>query len=187
MPSIYTVQLNEHIAVMELVHELAPLVEKTGQAWKNALNNNGKILLMGNGGNAANALHITAELAGRHSNNRRVIPAIALSADTSVLTAVSNQFGYDQVFARQIGDLANTQDIIMAYSHTGEDTNLLAAIELAQEKGCITVALTGKTGGKLKAMVDICLCVPSDNAPRIKEAHVFIGHMLSEMLDNPSR
>lgn len=176
-------ELDEHSAVMAKVRELAPIVELVGERWLQALNNGGKVLLMGNGGSAADAQHIAAELVGRYMCERKGLPAIALTTDTSILTAVGNDYGYDAVFSRQVEALANPQDIVVGYSTSGNSNNVLTAIEVAKSKGCFTVALTGESGGKLKDLVDACICVPSPSTPRIQEAHAFIGHMLCAAVD----
>ncbi|MGH1486211.1 MAG: D-sedoheptulose-7-phosphate isomerase [Cellvibrionaceae bacterium] len=183
MSSQFSVELDDHIAVMEMVHELAPLVDTVGQRWLDALENGGKILLMGNGGSAADAQHIAAELVGRYLCERKGLPAIALTTDTSILTAVGNDYGYDAVFSRQVEALANPEDIIVVYSTSGNSGNACAAVETAREIGCYTVALTGESGGQLKDLVDTCICVPSSSTPRIQEAHAFIGHMLCAHVD----
>jgi D-sedoheptulose 7-phosphate isomerase len=184
MTNQFSTQLDEHIAVMELVHALAPTVEMVGQRWLDALQNGGKILLMGNGGSAADAQHIAAELVGRYLCERKALPAIALTTDTSILTAVGNDYGYEAVFSRQVEALANPQDIVIAYSTSGNSANACAAMEVARARGCYTMALTGDSGGKLKALVDACICVPSSSTPRIQEAHAFIGHMLCAVVDS---
>jgi D-sedoheptulose 7-phosphate isomerase len=179
----FSAQLDEHISVMEMVHELAPLVEQVGERWLNALQNGGKVLLMGNGGSAADAQHIAAELVGRYLCERKGLPAIALTTDTSILTAVGNDYGYNAVFSRQIEALAQPQDIVVAYSTSGNSSNACEAITKAKDIGCYTVALTGESGGELKNLVDTCICVPSPSTPRIQEAHAFIGHMLCAYVD----
>ena len=184
MTTPFSAQLNEHIAVMEAVHALEPLVKSVGQRWLDALQKGGKVLLMGNGGSAADAQHIAAELVGRYLCERKGLPAIALTTDTSILTAVGNDYGYDAVFSRQVEALANPDDIVVAYSTSGNSGNACTAIETARDIGCYTVALTGDSGGKLKPLVDTCICVPSSSTPRIQEAHAFIGHMLCAYVDS---
>lgn len=183
MSSQFSVELDDHIAVMEMVHELAPMVDAVGQRWLDALENGGKILLMGNGGSAADAQHIAAELVGRYLCERKGLPAIALTTDTSILTAVGNDYGYDAVFSRQVEALANPEDIVLVYSTSGNSANACAAVETARAIGCYTIALTGESGGQLKPLVDTCICVPSSSTPRIQEAHAFIGHMLCAHVD----
>lgn len=183
MMAVFAEQLDSHIAVMQSVQQLAPVVEKVAQQWIKALENDGKILLMGNGGSAADAQHIAAELVGRYLNERRGLPAIALTTDTSILTAVGNDYGYDSIFARQVEALARPADIVVGYSTSGNSANICNAITIANKIGCYCVALTGATGGKLVDLADSCIRVPSTETPRIQEAHAFIGHMLCEYVD----
>jgi len=184
MESTFTKQLNDHIAVMELLHALAPQVEGIAKLWSQCLQQGGKILLMGNGGSAADAQHIAAELVGRFLCERKGLAAIALTTDTSILTSVGNDYGFDFVFSRQVEGLANPKDIVFGYSTSGNSKNVVEAIRVAKDIGCKTIALTGQSGGKLSNMVDHCLCVPSDFTPRIQEAHAFIGHMLCDYVDD---
>ncbi|MBX2808104.1 MAG: SIS domain-containing protein [Cellvibrionaceae bacterium] len=184
MTEAFSEELNEHIAVMEMLHELAPVIDEAGQYWRKALEAGGKLLLLGNGGSAADAQHIAAEIVGRYLCERKALPAIALTTDTSILTAVANDYGYDAVFARQIDALATADDVVMVYSTSGNSANSCAAVVAAKARGCTTIALTGAGGGKLKTLVDLCLCVPSDSTPRIQEAHAFIGHRLCAVIDD---
>ena len=138
---------------------------------------------MGNGGSAADAQHIAAELVGRYINERRGLPAIALTTDTSILTAVGNDYGYDNIFSRQVEALARPVDVVVGYSTSGNSANIYNAISLAKTIGCHCVALTGATGGKLAGVADSCIRVPSAETPRIQEAHAFIGHMLCDYVD----
>ena len=183
MTGLFSTQVDEHIAVMDAVRPLEPMVDEVGRRWIAALKSGGKILLMGNGGSAADAQHIAAELVGRYLCERQGLPAIALTTDTSILTAVANDYGYGAVFLRQVEALANAQDVVVGYSTSGNSENVCLAMQLAKQKGCYTVALTGQSGGKLKALADTCLCIPSLSTPRIQEAHAFIGHMLCALVD----
>ena len=183
MADTYIQQLDEHIDVMNLSRELAPIVDIVGQQWLKALSNGGKILLMGNGGSAADSQHIAAELVGRYLCERKGLPSIALTTDTSILTAVGNDYGYDAVFVRQVEALAQPQDVVVGYSTSGNSANVCKAMESAHDIGCYTVALTGQGGGQLAQMVDTCICVPSSSTPRIQEVHAFIGHMLCAIVD----
>jgi D-sedoheptulose 7-phosphate isomerase len=176
-------QLEEHIQVMEATRELAPQIEALGERWVAALKSGGKILLMGNGGSAADAQHIAAELVGRFLCERQGLPAIALTTDTSILTAVGNDYGYDTVFSRQVEALAQPQDVVIGYSTSGNSANVCTAMQVACDRGCYTAALTGASGGKLLGTVDTCIRVPSSFTPRIQEAHAFIGHMLCAIVD----
>ena len=142
-----------------------------------------KILLCGNGGSAADAQHIAAELTGRYKTERRGLPAIALTTDTSALTAIANDFGYEKVFSRQVEALANSGDLLIGISTSGNSTNVLLALEQAKAIGCTTIGLTGNTGGKMNALCDINLIAPSNNTPRIQEMHILFGHILCQIVD----
>ena len=145
-----------------------------------------KVLLCGNGGSAADAQHIAAELVGCYEKQRRSWPAIALTTDTSALTAVSNDLGYEQVFARQVAGLAHPGDVLVAISTSGKSKNVLRAAEQARESGCKTIALTGATAEPLRSLCDIGVAVPSNRTARVQEAHITIGHLWCEMVDRVS-
>lgn len=183
MSHSFNEQLDEHIQVMGLVRQLTSQVETIGEQWFTSLKNGKKILLMGNGGSAADAQHIAAELVGRYIIERKGLAAIALTTDTSILTAVGNDYGYDTIFSRQVGALADAEDIVIGYSTSGNSENVIKAMLVAQQIGCYTIALTGESGGLLSSMVDECICIPSTSTPRIQEAHAFIGHMLCSIVD----
>ena len=142
-----------------------------------------KVLLYGNGGSAADAQHIAAEWVGRFQSERRPLPAIALSTDTSVLTAIGNDYGFDQVFARQVRALGQRGDIAVAISTSGNSPNVLAATDAARQSGLITVGLTGKDGGELGRKVQYHLNVPHNSTARIQEVHIMIGHILCELVE----
>ena len=142
-----------------------------------------KILLCGNGGSAADAQHIAAELVGRFQKERRSLPAIALTTDTSALTAIGNDYGYEQVFARQVEGLANKGDVLIGISTSGESENVLRAIEEAKKRGCKTIGLLGKDGGRIKDLCDASIVVPCNETPRIQEMHIMIGHILCSLID----
>lgn len=158
-------------------------VEASGQAICKALSAGRKILLCGNGGSAADAQHIAAELVGRYEQHRRAYPAIALTTDTSALTAVSNDYGYEELFARQIRALASAGDVLVAISTSGQSPNVLRAAQSARELGCTTIALTGVGGEPLRSVCDLAVVVPSKRTSRIQEAHITIGHLWCEMVD----
>jgi len=151
-----------------------------------ALTSDRKILICGNGGSAADAQHIAAELVGCYEKQRRSWPAVALTTDTSALTAVSNDLGYEQVFARQVAGLAQAGDVLIAISTSGKSKNVLRAAETARERGCKTIALTGATTDPLGSLCDISVAVPSTRTARIQEAHITIGHLWCEMVDRIS-
>lgn len=148
-----------------------------------ALTRGHKILLCGNGGSAADAQHIAAELIGTYESKRRSWPAIALTTDTSALTALSNDFGYEQVFARQVEGLAQPGDVLIAISTSGKSPNVVRGAQKAREIGCFVVALTGATEGPLGALSDIVVAVRSSRTSRVQEAHITIGHLWCEMVD----
>ena len=144
----------------------------------------GKILLIGNGGSAADAQHIAAELIGRFKLHREGLPAIALTTNTSILTALTNDFGYEDVFSRQLETLGDEKDILIALTTSGNSPNILQTVKIARKKGIKVIGLTGGTGGELKDTADISIVVPSDNVPRIQESHIMIGHIICEIVEN---
>jgi D-sedoheptulose 7-phosphate isomerase len=148
-----------------------------------ALRRGGKILLFGNGGSAADAQHIACELIGKFKKVRSSQPAIALTTDTSVLTSVANDFGYEFIFSRQIEAIANSEDVVIAISTSGNSPNVLEGVKAARDKGCKTIALTGRSGGKLAQIVDIPIRIPSNETARIQEAHITVGHIICAMVE----
>ena len=143
-----------------------------------------KILLCGNGGSAADAQHIAAELTGRYKTERRGLPGIALTTDTSALTAIGNDYGYDRVFDRQVESLANKGDLIIGISTSGNSKNIVSALKLGRELGCKTLGFSGRDGGAMNEVCDINLIVPSNNTPRIQEMHILFGHTICQIIDN---
>ncbi len=143
----------------------------------------GKILLCGNGGSAGDAQHIAAELVGRFERTRGPLPALALTTNTSALTAIANDYDYRHVFSRQVETWANANDLVIGISTSGNSPNVIEAIGMAKRKGTKTLGLTGRTGGHLASSVDLCICVPSENTARIQEAHILIGHILCHLID----
>src|SRR5438552_913073 len=148
-----------------------------------ALRKGNKPLLFGNGGSAADAQHIAAEFVGRFAFDRPALPALALSVNTSCVTALGNDYGFDLIFSRQIEALGRPGDVAIGISSSGNSQNVLRAMSLAKGLGLHTVGLTGCTGGKLKNAVDYCICVPSNETPRIQECHILIGHIISELVE----
>lgn len=148
-----------------------------------AFRNGRKVLLFGNGGSAADAQHIAAEFVRRFMQERRALPAIALAVNSSSLTAIANDYSYEQVFARQLDALGAAGDVAIGISTSGNSPNVLRGIEAANAKGMVTLGLTGKDGGKLKYMAQRCICTPSDVTPRIQEVHILIGHILCEIVE----
>ena len=148
-----------------------------------ALRQGKKVLFFGNGGSAADAQHLAAELAGRYRRERQGLPGFALTTNISTLTAIGNDYDYSQVFARQIEALGTAGDVAVAISTSGLSDNVLRAVESARERGLKTMALTGKRGGKLRKLVDLCLSVPSEDTARIQEAYMLAGHILCEIAE----
>ena len=182
--SLLTDSLQEHLdTIQSLLRSTINDIEQSGQMICDALVAGKKVLLCGNGGSAADAQHIAAELVGCYEKQRRSWPAIALTTDTSALTAVSNDLGYEQVFARQLAGLAQAGDILIAISTSGRSKNVLKAVERARELGCRTIALTGSSSDPLGSMCDFTVAVPSARTSRVQEAHITIGHLWCEMVD----
>ena len=176
--------LQEHLdAIQNLLQTKAGEIEQAGEMICGALRSGHKILLCGNGGSAADAQHIAAELVGRYELQRPGLPAIALTTDTSALTALSNDYGYEQVFARQVRALASAGDVLIAISTSGGSANVIEAAKAAKERGCKTIALIGGLSGQLASECDFSVSVPSQRTSRIQEAHITIGHLWCEMVD----
>ena len=162
---------------------LLETIAETALACVQAYRNGKKTLLAGNGGSAADAQHIAAELVGRYGFDRPSISSIALTTDTSALTAIGNDYGYDKVFSRQLEGVGSEGDLFFCISTSGNSQNLLNAFESAKAKGITTVALVGKGGGKMAQMADLAITVPSDATPRIQESHIMIGHILCDIIE----
>jgi D-sedoheptulose 7-phosphate isomerase len=158
-------------------------VAKVSELLVNALKQGNKALLFGNGGSAADAQQIAAEFVGRFAFDRPALPALALSVNTSCVTAIGNDYGFDQVFSRQLEALARAGDIAIGISTSGNSANVLRAMSTARKMGLHTIAMTGRTGGNLRNTADYCICVPSDDTPRIQECHILIGHIISELVE----
>jgi D-sedoheptulose 7-phosphate isomerase len=148
------------------------------------LKNGGKILLAGNGGSAADAQHIAGELVSRFEFDRPGLPAIALTTDTSILTAIGNDYGYEKLFARQVQALGNKGDVFIGYSTSGKSKNILNALEESRRKGLICVGFSGNTGGLLPELCDYLLLIPVQTTPRIQEGHLMLGHILCGLIEN---
>jgi D-sedoheptulose 7-phosphate isomerase len=161
----------------------AGLVAETASKMAVALREGRKVLLFGNGGSAADAQHIAAEFVGRFIPDRAPLPAISLATDTSALTALSNDYGYNAVFSRQLQALGNAGDIAIAISTSGNSTSVLEALDVARSKGLFTIGFTGQGGGKMNGKADVLFCVPTHMTPRIQETHILLGHILCELID----
>ena len=183
MKDIIENEFNEHIKVANSLHNLTNAVATSAQLCIDCLKNGGKILIFGNGGSAADAQHIAAELVGRYKAARKGLPAIALTTDTSALTAIGNDYGYDYVFNRQVEALANKGDVVIGISTSGSSANVISALKLASELNCKTIGFSGQDGGIMKDICDINLVAPSKDTPRIQEIHIIIGHTICHLID----
>lgn len=176
--------LSQHIQVFELLSgNCLEAINDCADRIYECVSGGGKILLCGNGGSAADAQHIAAEFVGRYEAERRALPAVALTTDTSALTALSNDYGYEKVFQRQVEALAGLGDLLIAISTSGNSPNVIQAMMKARELGCSIVGLTGAKGGKFAALCDACVVVPSERTARIQEAHITVGHIWCEVVD----
>ncbi|MEA2049114.1 MAG: D-sedoheptulose 7-phosphate isomerase [Campylobacterota bacterium] len=171
-------------AINNVIGNMEKDLEVSSKIIIEALKNGNKILLCGNGGSAADAQHIAAELTGRYKTERKGLPAIALTTDTSALTAIGNDYGYDRVFDRQVEALANSGDVLIGISTSGNSKNVISALSLAKELGCKTVGLSGRDGGLMNDVCDINLVVPSNDTPRIQEMHILFGHTICQCIDD---
>ena|ERR1035438_9731347 len=158
-------------------------VVNVGEAMTKCLHSGNKILFFGNGGSAADAQHLAAELSGRFLKERPSLSGWALTTNSSVLTAIGNDYSFDEVFARQVQGIGSSGDIAFAITTSGNSPNVLRAVQVARDKKLVTVGLTGRSGGKLHAAVDHCICIPSDQTPRVQEAHILTGHILCELIE----
>lgn len=163
--------------------ELLALIETVARACVEVYRNGAKTMLAGNGGSAADAQHIAAELVGRYGFDRPSISSIALTTDSSNLTAIGNDYGYDHVFSRQLEGIGSKGDLFIGISTSGNSKNIVNAVNAAKEKGIITVGMTGEKGGAMAKLCDYCIKVPSSQTPRIQESHILIGHMLCDIIE----
>jgi D-sedoheptulose 7-phosphate isomerase len=174
------------IAVKQLLlgnAELVSIIAKVSERLVDTMAKGNKVLLFGNGGSAADAQHIAAEFIGRFAFDRPALPALALAVNASCVTAIGNDYGFELVFSRQIEALARPGDLAIGISTSGNSSNVLHGLSAARNMGLCTVALTGCGGGKLKNVVDHCICAPSNETPRIQECHILIGHIISELVE----
>jgi D-sedoheptulose 7-phosphate isomerase len=176
-------EIKEGIELRQCLLGEAQNLVRISQRLVSALKNGNKVLLCGNGGSAADAQHIAAELAGRFMYDRPSLPAVALTTNTSVLTAIANDYGYETVFARQVQGLATKGDVLIAISAGGNSPNVVLAAEQAGKMGVVVVSMVGKQGGKLKQLADYVIHVSSDSTPRIQEMHILIGHIICGLVE----
>jgi D-sedoheptulose 7-phosphate isomerase len=174
---------DEHLQAAMALRPLAGDVDRVVAIIAQSMAAGGRLLACGNGGSAADAQHIAAELTGRFFRDRRPLPAMALHGNTSSLTAIGNDYGYDQVFAREVAAHGRPGDVLLALSTSGNSENVLRAIAAARETRMTVIGLTGQGGGKMRDLCDVCLCVPSASTPRIQECHILIGHTICELLE----
>jgi D-sedoheptulose 7-phosphate isomerase len=174
------------IAVLELLlakTEVLSLIAKASSLMVDAFQRGNKVLLFGNGGSAADAQHIAAEFVGRFAFDRPALPALALNVNSSSITAIANDHGFDRVFSRQIEALARSGDVAVGISTSGQSSNVIQALATAKKMGLHTIGLTGLSGKGLKDAVDHCICVPSTETPRIQECHILIGHIIAQLVE----
>ena len=180
----FAADLREHQQLFERLMPLAEPIRQAGERMGTALAQGRKRLLCGNGGSAADSQHIAAELIGRFVRDRRPLAALALTTDTSALTAIANDYSFDEVFARQVTGLGAPGDCLLGISTSGNSRNVIKAVEAARERGMHVIGLLGRDGGALRALCDIAVVVPSETTARIQEAHAFIGHSLCGLIES---
>lgn len=177
--------IKEDIAVkQEILKSQVANIEKAASVIISSFKKGGKLLICGNGGSAADAQRIAAEFVGRFKKERKALPAIAFTTNTSILTAIANDYGYDFVFKRQVEALAKRNDVLLGISTSGNSKNILEAVKLANKMGIVTISLTGNGGGKLAKLAKLSIIVPSKNTPRIQESHIAIGHIICELVED---
>ncbi|WP_295247070.1 D-sedoheptulose 7-phosphate isomerase [Veillonella sp.] len=176
-------RFTDHLDVFGKTMEQMDVIQLMAERCKEALKAGNKVLFCGNGGSAADAQHLAAELIGRFQKERRSLASIALTTDTSILTAVANDYGYDEVFARQVEGLGRSGDVLIGISTSGNSANVVKAALKARDTGMHTIAFTGEGGGKLKDICDITFAVPSKVTARIQEMHIMVGHIICELVE----
>ena len=184
MQSIIKKEFSEHIKTSKAtMASIAATIEAATKLCIESLNNDGKILIFGNGGSAADAQHIAAELIGRYKVERKGLPAIALTTDTSAITSIGNDYGYLHVFDRQVEALANEGDVVIGISTSGSSKNVISALALAKNFGCKVIGFSGRGGGEINTLCDVNIVVPAEDTPRIQEMHIVIGHTICHLID----
>lgn len=184
MQSIIEKEFFEHLETASATLEtISSSLEIAANLSINCLQNGGKIILFGNGGSAADSQHIAAELVGRYKLERKGLAAIALTTDSSVITCISNDYSYNEVFSRQVEALANKEDVVIGISTGGTSINVINGLKAANDLGCKTIGLSGRGGGDFNDICDINLVVPSKDTPRIQEMHIVIGHTICQLID----
>jgi len=174
--------VNSHIEIIETLHTIIEDITSAAKIMTQCINSGNKILFAGNGGSAADAQHLAAELVNRFLQERKPLPGLALTTDTSILTAVSNDYSYNDIFVKQLMALGKDGDVFIGISTSGNSANVINAINTARQMNIYTIGLTGE-GGSMRQIVDCSIAVPSKETPRIQEAHILIGHILCEMIE----
>lgn len=162
---------------------LIDTIERAATVVVSAIKNGNKVIFCGNGGSAADSQHLAAELIGKFYFNRRSLPAVSLTVNTSIITAIGNDFGFEKVFSRQLEGIGKAGDVLIGLSTSGNSENVVEAFRLAKELGISTIAFTGESGGILRDLADILINVPSSDTPRIQEAHIMVGHIICELVE----
>jgi len=184
MQSIIKFEFSEHLKTAQATLEyITSPLEIAAKLCIDSLNSGGKILIFGNGGSAADAQHIAAEMVGRYKVERKGLPAIALTTDTSALTSIGNDYGFNHVFDRQVEALVNKGDVVIGISTGGSSGNVISALKLAKEMGCKAIGFSGRDGGEMNTLCDVNLVVPAEDTPRIQEMHIVIGHTICHLID----
>ena len=178
-----TKEIRESIQTKEKLIANIPLIIEVAEEIADAIKNGGKVIFCGNGGSAADSQHIVGEFLGKFQKNRQPYPAMALTTNTSTITAISNDFSFDEIFARQIQAICSDKDVVVGISTSGNSTNVIKAIEEAEKKGAYTIALTGDDGGQLAKKAKKTIKVPSNNTQRIQESHILLGHLISGIVE----
>lgn len=176
-------KISDHLRVVESLRGQTGLLEEIASCILSRLEQGGRVYLLGNGGSAADAQHIAAELVGRFKRNRRALPAIALTTDTSILTAVSNDYEYSEVFARQVQALVTDRDVVWALSVSGRSPNVIRGLEAACEKNAAVVGFTGRGGGSMAGLCDLCLRIDHESSDRVQEAHQLAYHLVCDRIE----
>jgi D-sedoheptulose 7-phosphate isomerase len=185
MKEMIEAELNSHKEVIEeVIASLRPKIETACTLCVNTIRNGRRMFFFGNGGSAADAQHLAAELSGRYKKERRGLPGIALTTDTSAITAISNDYEYDYIFERQVEALAEPGDLLIGISSTGNSSNIIRAFKAGKNTGCQTLGLSGKGGGKMNDNCDLNIVVPSNFTARVQEMHILIGHILCQAIDD---
>jgi D-sedoheptulose 7-phosphate isomerase len=181
--SVFKGAIREHLSVVQQVEALIPALERIAREMLRCVSAGNTVLWFGNGGSAADAQHLAAEFVGRFRRERCGLPSIALTTDTSVLTSIANDYGYEDVFRRQVEALCSVGDVAVGISTSGNSKNVCRALEEARKRGAFTVAMTGEGGGLLASIADAILCMPSRDTARIQEGHILCGHMLCDWVE----